>query len=178
MTMSRKSISRVTLLLGLAASTAWAAGPAQASDEPVGAHLAAAAVQAAPVLAGAQEPPIPAGAQEVPDPAARQAVQVSVKRTRGKFNQSIFQVSGGTRHAGEVLRLASSPAFRGLDPHYLPADKSGRYRYEVTVHYRNGKFKKVVTYSNTPGTPRVLVEVIRKVETMPAPSFPPGFPFN
>ena len=55
---------------------------------------------------------------------------------------------------------------------------TGRYRYEVTVHYRNGKFKKVVTYSNTPGTPRVLVEVIRKVETMPAPSFPPGFPFN
>jgi hypothetical protein len=103
---------------------------------------------------------------------------VSVKRTRGKFNQSIFQVSGGAREAGEVLRLASTPAFRGLAPHYLPADKSGRYRYEVTVHYRNGKFKKVVTYSSTPDAPRILVDVIRKVETMPAPNFPPGFPFN
>jgi hypothetical protein len=169
MTMSRKSISRVTLLLGLAASTAGPAGAAQASTEPVGAQVAAAAVQAAPILAGAQE---------VPDPAAQQAVQVSVKRTRGKFHQSIFQVSGGAQAAGEVLRLASSPAFRALRPHYLPADKSGRYRYEVTVHYRSGKFKKVVTYSNTPGAPRVLVDVIRKVENMPAPSFPQGFPFN
>jgi hypothetical protein len=169
MTMSRKSISRVTLLLGLAASTVGPAGTAQASTEPVGAQVAATAVQAAPLLTAAQE---------VPDPAAGKAVQVSVKRTRGKFNQSIFQVSGGAREAGEVLRLASTPAFRGLAPHYLPADKSGRYRYEVTVHYRNGKFKKVVTYSSTPGAPRILVDVIRKVETMPAPTFPPGFPFN
>jgi hypothetical protein len=122
MTMSRKSISRVTLLLGLAVSSGGPAGAAHASTEPVGAQIAATAVQ--------------------------------------------------------VLRLASSPAFRRLGPHYLPDDKSGRYRYEVTVHYRSGKFKKVVTYSNTPGAPRVLVDVIRKVENMPAPSFPQGFPFN
>ncbi|GIE33386.1 hypothetical protein Ait01nite_064310 [Actinoplanes italicus] len=168
--MSRKSISRVTLLLGLAASTAGPAGPAYASNEPVGTQVAATAVQAAPILATAQE--------EAPDQAAPKAVQVSVKRTRGKYNQSIFQVSGGAREAGEVLRLASSPAFRSLGPHYLPDDRSGRYRYEVTVLYRTGKYKKVVTYSNTPGAPRVLVELIHKVENMPAPSFPPGFPFN
>ena len=110
--------------------------------------------------------------------AGYQAVSVTVERTRGKHNQSIFQVSGGAKQAGAVLRLASSRAFLSLRPHYLPPSKAGRYRYEVKVHYRNGSTKKVVTWSNTPGAPRVLFDVIRGVETMPAPSFPPGFPFT
>jgi hypothetical protein len=100
------------------------------------------------------------------------AVQVSVERTRGKHNMSIFQVSGGIREAADVLRLASSPAFRGLRSHYVPADRSGRYRYEVTVHYRDGKNKKIVTYSDTTSAPPLLFEVIRKVETFPTPAFP------
>ncbi|WP_433790951.1 hypothetical protein [Actinoplanes sp. CA-252034] len=106
------------------------------------------------------------------------AVRVSVERTRGERNLSIFQVSGGIREAGEVLRLVSSPAFRGLRSRYVPADRSGRYRYEVTVHYRNDEDKRVVTYSDTESAPPLLFEVIRKVETFPTPVFPPGFPFS
>jgi hypothetical protein len=106
------------------------------------------------------------------------AVQVSVERTRGKHHMSVFQVSAGIREAAVVLRLASSPAFRGLRSHYVPADRSGRYRYEVTVHYRDGEDKKIVTYSDTTSAPPVLFKVIRKVETFPTPAFPPGFPFN
>jgi hypothetical protein len=107
-----------------------------------------------------------------------EAVQVSVERTRGKHNMSIFQVSGGIREAAEVLRLASSPAFRRLRSHYVPADRSGRYRYEVTVHYRDGGDKRIVTYSDTESAPPLLFTVIRKVETFPTPVFPPGFPFH
>jgi hypothetical protein len=88
-----------------------------------------------------------------------QAVEVSVQRTRGEQNLSIFQVSGGIREAGEVLRMVSSPAFRGLRSRYVPSDRSGRYRYEVTVTYRHGGHKRIVTYS-------------------PTPVFPPGFPFD
>ncbi|GIE82927.1 hypothetical protein Aph02nite_88770 [Actinoplanes philippinensis] len=107
-----------------------------------------------------------------------QAVQVSVERTRGGWNMSVFQVSGGIREAVEVLRMASSRAFRGLRPRYVPADRSGRYRYEVTVTYRDGGHKRIVTYSDTPGAPPLLFEVIRKTETFPTPVFPPGFPFS
>ncbi|BEL12700.1 hypothetical protein Q0Z83_108910 [Actinoplanes sichuanensis] len=107
-----------------------------------------------------------------------QAVQVSVERTHSRQNLSIFQVSGGIREAGVVLRMASSPAFRGLRSRYVPTDRSGRYRYEVTVTYRHGGPKRIVTYSNTPGAPRLLFDVIHRVETFPTPVFPPGFPFD
>ncbi|SDT79887.1 hypothetical protein [Actinoplanes derwentensis] len=112
-------------------------------------------------------------------PKDHQAVAVSVVRTRGRNNISTFQVAGsGNSYSSEVLRLASSPAFRTLGPRYAPVSKSGRYRYEVTVRYRNGKQKQVVTYSKTPGTPQVLLDLIKRTETVPMPVFPPGFPFN
>lgn len=205
MTMSRKSLSRgtrgVALLVGLAGfavSTAWPAGAARASEpaDTAAVLVGSAAVRAATALATDQ----PIGTGQVPTagqtlatgpgtaagavaaapiaPHGYQAVSVSVERTRGEHHQSIFQVSGGAKQAGEVLRLASSPEFRSLRSHYLPPSRSGRYRYEVTVRYRNGKTKRVVTYSDTPGTPKVLHDVIRAVETMPAPAFPPGFPFT
>ncbi|MDI6103480.1 hypothetical protein QLQ12_33210 [Actinoplanes sp. NEAU-A12] len=173
------------------ASAAAQAAPALATGQ---------AVTTAPAPDGGQAPatgPAPAGAAPASGPALAngpglaepvatgqiaphgyQAVAVSVERTRGRHHQSVFQVSGGAKPAAAVLRLASSPAFRSLRPHYMPPSKSGRYRYEVTVHYRNGKAKRVVTYSNTPSAPKVLLDVIRGVETMPTPSFPPGFPFT
>jgi hypothetical protein len=154
MTVSRKYPRGVALLLGLAGVAVSTTGVAWAGPtEPVTARVG-------------------------DTPHGYQAVQVSVERTRGRHNLSIFQVSGGIREAAEVLRLASSPAFRGLRSHYVPADRSGRYRYEVTVHYRNGADKKIVTYSDTEGAPPLLFEVIRRVETFPTPAFPPGFPFD
>ncbi|MDR6326452.1 hypothetical protein [Actinoplanes couchii] len=123
-------------------------------------------------------------------PQDTQAVSVSIQRTRGANNISSFQISGsGNAYSNEVLKLASSPAFRALGPRYAPASKSGRYRYDVTVNYRNGWQKRIVTYSKTPGTPQVLVDLIKKTETVkvkvripkitiPKIEFPPGFPFN
>lgn len=203
MTMSRKHFSRrlrrVGLLVGLAGlavSTAGAAYAAPHTTDPADAGDTTGTASAAPyssagdTIGGAHftGPAGPAGetaarltAIAAESPAERQgyqAVSVSVERTRGRHDLSVFQVSGNIAAAGEVLRLASSPAFRTLRSHYVPADKSGRYRYEVTVRYRNGKAKRVVTYADHPGTPRVLLDVIRKVETLPTPAFPPGFPFT
>lgn len=118
--------------------------------------------------------------EDPPGPRASQAVQVSVERTRGGNEVSVFQTAGGGSRNSELMRLASSPEFRALAPRYAPANKKGRYRYEVTVRYRDGKKKRVVTYSGTPGTPQVLLDLIDKSENMPIklPVFPPGFPFN
>ncbi|HWS38549.1 MAG TPA: hypothetical protein VN408_38145 [Actinoplanes sp.] len=121
------------------------------------------------------EPPAAAEA----GPQDLQAVAVSVQRTRGLNNISTFQIAG-LNSTSEVLRIASSPAFRALAPRYVPVSKSGRYRYEVTVQYRNGTKKRVVTYSKTPGMPPVLLELLKKTMAVKVPvvKFPPGFPFN
>ncbi|MEU4426967.1 hypothetical protein AB0F81_40620 [Actinoplanes sp. NPDC024001] len=111
-----------------------------------------------------------------------QAHSISVVRTGGIHGGlSSFALSGGgTRHATEVLRLASSPAFRALRPRYVPKNTCcDRYLYRVAVGYTSGRTKKVVALESTPGTPKVLWDVIHRMETMPNPvSFPPGFPFN
>lgn len=107
------------------------------------------------------------------------AVAVSVRRTRGLNDISTFQIAG-LNSRSEVLRIASSRAFRALAPRYVPVSKAGRYRYEVTVQYRNGAKKRVVTYSKTPGMPPVLLELIKKTVSVKVPAvvFPPGFPFS
>ncbi|GAA4978022.1 hypothetical protein [Actinoplanes utahensis] len=173
MTMSRKHFSRrlrrVGLLVGLAGIAVSTAGAAYAAPEPTE-PAGATGATAAQVTSFAVETPA--------DRAGYQAVSVAVERTRGRYETSLFQVSGNGQATGEVLRLASSPAFRALRPRYVPPNRSGRYRYEVTAHYRNGKTKRVVTYSGTAGTPGILLDVIRKVETLPTPTFPPGFPFT
>lgn len=149
------------LLVGLAGL-----GLALSVTGPGAAHQASSFVNEPPVTAEA-------GPQDL------QAVAVSVQRTRGLNNISTFQIAGLDSNS-EVLRIASSPAFRALAPRYVPVSKAGRYRYEVTVQYRNGAKKRVVTYSKAPGMPPVLLELIKKTVSVKVPAvvFPPGFPFN
>jgi hypothetical protein len=124
-------------------------------------------------------------AAAVPQQAAPRAYSISVVRTGGvQGGQASFQVSGGvTKHSAEVLRLASSPAFRALGPRYVPKNTCcDRYLYRVAVGYANGRTKRVVALEGTPGVPKVFWEVVHRMETMPKPgpftiNFPPGFPF-
>lgn len=123
-------------------------------------------------------------ATAAPAQAAPVAQSVSVQRTGGIGNsQASFQVSGGgSKHAAEVLRLASSPAFRALRPRYVPRNTCcDRYLYRVEVRYRNGQVKDVTALQGAPA-PKVLWTVIDKVENTPVTmpfnlSWPP-FPFG
>ncbi|WP_430780319.1 hypothetical protein [Actinoplanes sp. G11-F43] len=167
MTRSRKSFNRprVVLLAGLAGLGAVVAAAGQASLNPNGPWVQVARI--------GSEPPAP-----VVDPHDDRAVQISLERTRGGNDIAMFQVSAFGEHSKELLELVSGPEFRALGPRYAPASKKDRFRYEVTVRYRDGDKKKVVTYSDTPGTPQVLLDVIDKTESIPMPVFPAGFPFN
>ncbi|MFC7531140.1 hypothetical protein [Actinoplanes sp. GCM10030250] len=129
-------------------------------------------------LAGVTAPVTPASAASF----APAAESVSVVRTGGfAGSQASFQVSGsGTKQSAEVLRLASGPAFRALRPRYVPKNTCcDRYLYRVEVRYRNGRVKDVTALQGAPA-PRVLWDVIKRVENMPAPSvkFPAIFPFG
>lgn len=170
-------------LAGITVSTAGPAGAAAGEDAPgVGAEPVAARTMTTPTMT----------AQTAVDPAVQdqttwtatdtrpgyRATSVSLIRSGGGRGQLSISLQGtGNGHIGRIYRLASSPSFLALRPAYVPASKSGKARYELEVGYRNGREKKVVTYTNTPA-PQVLTDMIRLLEHMPPPKFPAGFPFS
>ncbi|MBO3740935.1 hypothetical protein [Actinoplanes flavus] len=170
-------------LAGITVSTAGPAGATPAEDAPgVQAEPAAAQTMTTPT---STSPTTTAPVTTAPTtwtatdtkPGYR-ANSVSLIRNGGGRGQLSISIQGsGSGHLGKIYRLASSPEFLALRPAYVPASKSGKARYELEVGYRNGREKKVVTYTNTPA-PRVLTDMIRLLEHMPPPKFPAGFPFS
>ncbi|WIM94596.1 hypothetical protein ACTOB_006635 [Actinoplanes oblitus] len=159
------------LVLSLAAVLAGVAGTAGAAlaTEPAPQPAATPAAAAAPVPAA--------------KPVTKQAVAVVVVRTGGRHGgQSVFTLVGASsRDEAEVLRLASSPAFQALRPRYAPAGAvKNRYTYRIEAGYRDDSKKRVTVVEGTPGTPKVVLEVIRLMtdESDMSSDFPPGFPFN
>ena len=145
--------------------------------------------QSAPSQSAPAQAPEPAPTRTVtaePKPAKKPAGPadiVAVVRTGGiTGGMAVFTLIGANnRHNALILRLASSPEFRALRSSYVPANTCcDRYSYKVEVTYRNGVKKKITVLAGTPGTPPVLLNVIRLMETMSAPkpvAFS-GFPFN
>ncbi|MBO3739513.1 protealysin inhibitor emfourin [Actinoplanes flavus] len=65
------------------------------------------------------------------------------------------------RNAADVLTMTASRPFRALRSAYLPADPCcDRFTYTVVVTYSDHTAKTVTTVENTPGTPRILLDVI------------------
>ncbi|MEU4688707.1 hypothetical protein [Actinoplanes sp. NPDC023714] len=113
------------------------------------------------------------------------AVAVVVVRTGGVAGggTSVYTLVGSdSAHTARILGLASSAEFRELRSRYIPKNRCcDRFEYTIEVGYRNGVKKRIETLAGTAGTPQVLLDVIRLMETMPAPepiTFAPGFPFN
>ncbi|MFC3993262.1 hypothetical protein [Actinoplanes siamensis] len=140
----------------------------------------------AALLVGLVGAAVPAAAATEKTATPKQAVAVAVTRTaRGEGGQSVFSLVGSSnRQQAQVLRLASTREFLALRPKYSDSTP-GRYTYVVEAGYRDSTKKRVTVVDGTAGTPKVVLEVIRLMTTMPEPNmpdipanFPPGFPFD
>lgn len=167
-----------TLSLGLA-------GVALTTGQAFAAPVAEPPPTAPAVVAPPAEPPAKPVAKPPKKPAGP-AQSVSVVRTGGIAGgtsiNTLVSTGGGKGHNAQVIRLASSPEFRTLKSRYVPKNTCcDRFEYKVEVGYRNGVKKTITVLQGTPGTPKVLLDVIHLMETMPEPKpivFPSGFPFN
>jgi hypothetical protein len=130
------------------------------------------------VLAGL----VGATASAAPATAAPAAEAVSMQRTGGHGDHLSVQLAGGGGKAiDEIFRLASSPAFRALRPRYVPKNTCcDRYLYRVEVRYRNGAVKKVEALDGAPGAPKVLWDLVHRMENVSGPVTidVPAFPFR
>ncbi|WP_328476827.1 hypothetical protein OHA21_22920 [Actinoplanes sp. NBC_00393] len=139
--------------------------------------------------AAAVEPTQPTGSSAQTGAAVR-AEHISFVRTGGPHNNRFaYSFSGkGNSPGARALRLASTPSFLALRPRYVPKNTCcDRFLYEIEVRYVNGRTKKVVALEDAPGIPQVLLNIIREIETQPAPNirppkidfkFPSVFPFG
>ncbi|BBH63430.1 hypothetical protein ACTI_01150 [Actinoplanes sp. OR16] len=190
--MSRFSLRTAVLSLGLAGVT-MTAGQALAAPlaDPPPANPApadAAPVNPAPAAVAPPAKPQPAaGKPKPPKKPAGPAQAIALVRTGGiaGAGPSVYTLvgsGGGNDHNTRTLRLASSREFMALRSSYVPKDTCcDRFEYTIEVGYRNGGKKKIEALEGTPGNPKVLLDVIHMMETMPTPKpivFPPGFPFN
>jgi hypothetical protein len=186
--MSRFSL-RTAALLGLT-GVALTAGQALATPiaDPPPAQPAAATTVTVPGAGTPAPNTTTAAAKPTAKPVkkpAGPAQAVVVVRTGGiAGGSSVFTLvgAGSDAHSAATIRLASSAAFKNLRARYIPKNECcDRFHYTVEVGYRNGAKKKIVALQGAPGTPKVLLDVIRLMETMPEPEpirFPAGFPFN
>lgn len=121
--------------------------------------------------------------------AVKRAVAVVVVRTGGGHpGQSVFTLVGSSSpEEANILKLASTPAFWSARPKYAPAKvPAGRYTYKIEAGYGDKTKKRVIVVEGTPGTPKVVLDLIRMMTTnLNVPSaadvkvnFPPGFPFT
>ncbi|MEV6344725.1 hypothetical protein [Actinoplanes sp. NPDC051851] len=174
MTMSRKFPSRglrtVALLVGFAGATIGGAGAAVAAEP-------AAAV-------------VPPGTTAPAKSTTKQATAIAVIRTGGiSGDRSIYALAGkgGNKQSLEAYRLASSAAFLAVKPRYVAKNACcDRFSYQIEVGYSDGTKKKLTVLEGTPGTPKVVNDLIRAVTSVPppkivmptVPKFPAGFPFS
>ena len=187
------SLSRAAVLLACVAGiTAGVAQPVTAAPSPA---EPAASAQPAPAQPAASQPAATTPAATAPAATQAAAKPKPVKKPAGPADvvvvvrtggiaggMSVFTLVGAdNQHNAQTLRLASSPEFRALRPKYVPENTCcDRYTYKVEVGYRNGVKKKITVLQGTPGTPKVLLDVIRRMETMPTPEpmVVRGFPFD
>ncbi|MEU7904894.1 protealysin inhibitor emfourin [Actinoplanes sp. NPDC049118] len=134
--------------------------------EPTITRRGAIALAAACAVA-ALTPAAPAAAAPAP------AVAIVLERTGGfAGTRDTFVVDRSTAEGRRPLRMAASPAFRGLRGSYQPANSCcDRYFYRLTVTYRGGRHKTVSTVQGTTA-PSILWRVIADVERVGARHVP------
>lgn len=90
-------------------------------------------------------------------------VSVELDRSGGITGSSDHvTILAGSPHdqASRLMRAAGSERFRALPDAYRDDPCCDRYRYVVTVHYRDRTTKTVTAVDGAPGLPAVLREVI------------------